>query len=94
MNGLTKGITYGFRYRARNAYGWSDYSQTAFLKVAVQPSKPPTRPMFVSSTDDALTILLNLQAVEDNGETITAFGIEVDDVTGFVSVLSYDGISS
>jgi hypothetical protein len=60
VKGLTKGKTYGFRYKARNAYGWSGYSQTAFLKVAVLPSKPPSKPIFMSSTDDNLTILLNI----------------------------------
>jgi len=26
IKGLTTGSTYGFRYKARNAYGWGEYS--------------------------------------------------------------------
>jgi len=37
---LTKGKTYGFRYRAKNAYGWSQYSPVSRLLVAVVPDKP------------------------------------------------------
>jgi len=37
---LTKGKTYGFRYRAKNVYGWSQYSPVSRLLVAVVPDKP------------------------------------------------------
>jgi hypothetical protein len=36
---LVAGQTYQFRYRARNKYGWSDYSETASYMVAAVPLK-------------------------------------------------------
>ena len=38
--GLERGKTYGFRYRCKNAYGWSSYSPVSHLLVAVAPDKP------------------------------------------------------
>ena len=35
---VSKGGTYRFRYRAKNVYGWSDYSPVAYLLVASVPS--------------------------------------------------------
>lgn len=71
IKGLVQGATYGFRYRARNAYGWGGYSQTALLKVATEPGKPMNKPSFVSATDSSLTIELDLEAVRSNGEAVT-----------------------
>lgn len=33
-HGISKGVTYRFRYRARNKYGWSPYSDISFLLAA------------------------------------------------------------
>jgi hypothetical protein len=35
---VNKGNTIACRYRARNIYGWSDYSPISYLTVAVQPA--------------------------------------------------------
>ena len=61
---VTRGNTYGFRYRARNSYGWGGYSTIAYLTVATVPDAPP-RPILdsVNSTH----IVLNLTATSDNG---------------------------
>lgn len=51
VSGLIKGTTYGFRYRAKNTYGWSDYSPNSFLLVAIEPGVA-AKPQFVSADDD------------------------------------------
>lgn len=38
-SGLTKEKKYAFRYRVRNVYGWSAYSPTSYLLVAVEPGE-------------------------------------------------------
>lgn len=94
VRGLTLGATYGFRYKARNAYGWGGHSSTAYLKVATEPGRPSKSPVFVSATNTLLTITLDLQSMKSNGEIVTEFGLEVDKGSGFVPVVSYDGLSS
>ena len=49
--GLERGNTYGFRYRCKNAYGWSLFSPVSYLLVAVVPDKPQYAPTRVSVTD-------------------------------------------
>jgi hypothetical protein len=34
----TKGITYAFRYRAKNIYGWGNFSPITFILAADPPS--------------------------------------------------------
>jgi len=94
VRGLELGSIHAFRYKARNAYGWSPYSQTAYLKVATEPGKPMTKPNFISSSETAMQITLDLQSVRANGETITLFGLEIDGGSGFVPVVGFDGLSS
>jgi hypothetical protein len=48
-----KGITYGFRYRAKNIYGWSGFSPIAYILAASLPSTP-SRPSFVSASDNSI----------------------------------------
>lgn len=40
VQGLIKSHTYGLRYRAKNQYGWSDYSPISYLLVATASSQP------------------------------------------------------
>lgn len=49
-SGVRKGQLYRFRYRARNIYGWSSYSDVATVLASQRPSKPMT-PTFISATD-------------------------------------------
>jgi hypothetical protein len=51
------GVTYGFRYRARNLYGWGAFSTTTFILAARRPSTPP-KPEFISATDNSISIKL------------------------------------
>lgn len=48
----------------------------------------------MSATDTELHITLDLQSIRDNGEAITSIGLEINSGSGFVPVVSYDGLSS
>ena len=56
---VTEGVTYGFRYRARNIYGWGDWSPVTYILAASVPSAPPT-PTYVSATENSITVDLYL----------------------------------
>lgn len=56
---ITEGETYGFRYRARNIYGWGDWSETTYILAASVPDAPPVS-TFVSATDNSVTVELYL----------------------------------
>ena len=95
VTSLTTGNSYGFRYKARNAYGWGEYSEAATLLVATEPATPSFAPTFTSSTDTELTIGLSVDAVENNGSVILEFSLEVSDgLDAFAVVDSYDAVSS
>ena len=68
VTSLTKGNSYGLRYKAKNVYGWGEYSDVAILLVATEPAKPKSAPTFISSTDTDLVIGLELvDSIENNG---------------------------
>ena len=39
INNLTGGTTYYFRYAARNAHGWGEYSNVSLILMATKPDK-------------------------------------------------------
>ena len=41
-SGITSGTTYGFKYRVENIYGWSAFSQIAYIQASTTPSAPGT----------------------------------------------------
>ena len=49
------GKTYSFRYRIKNIYGWSDFSQIGFILAADVPLTPQ-KPQFISATDNTITL--------------------------------------
>lgn len=51
----SQSVTYGFRYRAKNIYGWSNFSPITYILAAGIPSAPPC-PDFVSATDNSITL--------------------------------------
>ena len=62
--GILKGETYAFRYRAINAIGFGPWSAISKLDAATVPIPPP-KPYYISSTDTSITI--GLKATLDNG---------------------------
>ena len=56
--GIQRATNYRFRYRARNAIGWSDYSDIVYILSAKRPEKPP-RPTMVSTDSTSITLALS-----------------------------------
>lgn len=73
----TTGVTYGFRYRALNLYGWSEFSPITYILAAAIPETPP-RPDFVSATDNSITIQM-YPADDSKGAFVTHYVLEVDE---------------
>ncbi len=67
--GLTKGNTYTFRVEARNAYGYSAFSQTVSILAAEKPETPGS-PLttFVGST-----VTVSWTPTDSKGSPITKY---------------------
>jgi hypothetical protein len=66
--GLIRGRRYGFRYRARNHYGWSDqYSPVTYILAIERPQVAPKDPQLSSASDNQITLILSL--CPDDGST-------------------------
>jgi hypothetical protein len=88
------GVTYGFRYRVRNTYGWSDFSPITYILAADAPMTP-NKPQFLSATDNSISIKM-FAAYDDNGAFVTSYILEMDQGdqdTIFAEVTSYDQTS-
>lgn len=72
----TKGITYAFRYRAKNIYGWGDFSPLTFILAADPPSQP-SKPSFIQATDNSITIQM-YASIGDFGAFVTQYYLEMD----------------
>lgn len=63
---LIRGRRYGFRYRARNHYGWSaGFSPVTYILAIERPQEAPVRPALESASDNQIT--LNMQECPDDG---------------------------
>jgi hypothetical protein len=76
---VKKGITYAFRYRAKNIYGWGDFSPLTFILAADKPSQP-AKPTFVSATDNSLSVRM-YPSIGDFGAFVTNYYLEIDQGT-------------
>lgn len=92
---IIMGQDYAFRYRAINAVGPGEWSDTVILKAATVPS-PPGKPYYIGST--ATTVTLGLPETTDNGGAkIRSYQLFRDsgdlssDIT--TEVTAYDGTS-
>jgi len=93
LSSTTRGQVYKFRYRARNAVGWSGYSPIGYVTSADKPTAPPS-PTFMSATQT--TIVWGLSpSTDDGGSPITSYELQRDDGLGgtFTTIGAYDGIS-
>jgi len=70
------GVTYGFRYRVRNVYGWSEFSPITYILAADVPEQPP-RPTFVEASDNSIKIQL-YPAPFNGGIYIEKYTLEMD----------------
>jgi titin len=92
---VVRGRNYRFRYRVRNAAGWSDYSETSYITPSTQPEAPP-QPQFSSGSDTQIVLLFE-ESPDDNGVPIEKYQLEIDagdDLTSSFSVVSgYAGLT-
>jgi len=76
VSNLTKGLTYGFRYRAKNVYGWGPFSPITYHLASGEPDAPPA-PTFASATDNSIS--LTLQPTGNNGGSpVTGYELWMD----------------
>ena len=75
---LTKGETYFFRYRVRNAAGWGSYSPSTTAVAADAPARPTSPPSVVGTpTSTGVTLRFDLSSIDDGGSPITGFKLEM-----------------
>jgi hypothetical protein len=55
VTGLTGGVNYKFKVRARNIYGYSDFSDEYFVWSTDVPGKPQIPTVLLSSTNVVIT---------------------------------------
>lgn len=93
VTGLTAGVPYKFRVRAKNAIDWGDYS----AEVTLTPSAKPSTMTAPVITLDEPYAKITWTAATDNGAAITAYTITImeDDDTTFTEEITYcDGSDS
>jgi hypothetical protein len=71
--GLTYGLTYTFRVEARNAFGYSAYSDSIAILCATHPEKPATPTTTVVTN----YVIFNWDAPVDNGTPITSYQVYI-----------------
>jgi hypothetical protein len=71
--GLTTGISYEFKVQARNAFGYSDFSNSVLILVASVPSKPSAPVTTWSDANDQITV--SWTAPNNNGAPILSYQI-------------------
>eukprot|EP00347_Sterkiella_histriomuscorum_P011727 403371340 len=74
-SGVTYGKTYYFRVRAKNIYGWGDFSNVMEIRASAAPNQITT----VSTSIDSSTggVKVSWIAPESNGESIDYYTIEI-----------------
>jgi len=79
-NGVTGGLTYGFRVRARNVHGWGAFSSVLYIKAAQIPDQMDT----VSTSIDGLTggVFIAWNKPHDGFQDIENYLIEIQTSTG------------
>lgn len=97
LKSVTEGQTYYFRYRVKNMYGWSDWSQTGYATASEVPGQAST-PEIASYSNDTIELNLN-QDVANGGDPITSYRLEwatgtTPTESDYSTVASYDGTSS
>jgi hypothetical protein len=91
---VERGATYRFRVRAKNLWGYGDYSSTVALVASAAPDQVDTAATSIdSSTGD---LVISWVAPDDRGSPITAYQIEIRDKAGssWAEDASCDGSSA
>ncbi|MCP3681809.1 MAG: fibronectin type III domain-containing protein, partial [bacterium] len=80
-SGISVGVTYAFKYRAKNIHGWGDYSSPGSILAASPPNKMSTITFSITGTQ----LTLNWLKPSANGSDITAYSIRIQQKDGFFS---------
>ena len=83
---ITKGRSFRFMYRAKNAVGWSPFSAVSTVLAATVPSTPKA-PYFLSFSDLTLRIVVP-RSSSDGGDTISTYELWVDAGDDFTSTFT------
>jgi hypothetical protein len=91
-NGLTTGVIYSFRYRLKNKFGWSPFSDTDSFRAATLPSAPSAPLVSVVSNTNVRVIW---SKPYNGGDSISAYSILFKHSGGsMIAINSYcDGTS-
>ena len=94
--GVQRGLSYAFRYRAKNLYGWSDEWSTVTYAIPADVPQAPPAPTFVEASDTSITIDLYLP-LDYGGQSLTSMELWRDDGEQaenptFVQVTTYDSV--
>jgi hypothetical protein len=84
-----------FRYRARNAVGWSSYSPTKYIEAIGKPGIPPA-PELDSATSSKILLKI-IHTNENNGGQIDYHELYRDNgspSSSYTKITDYDGIST
>jgi hypothetical protein len=68
---VVKGLTYMFRYRASNTYGWGPWSP-ATTALAADPPAPPAAPALSAASDASVTLVL-APSLDNGGSQILGY---------------------
>ena len=81
VTGLTPGEPYFFRYRARNAHGWSEPSNVHFTLMATRPDQIPPSPS--RTVDSDRDVIISWDATPNERDSaVTAYRVNVKSRNG------------
>ena len=75
LENASKGQTYYFRFRAKNQYGWGQYSSISYITASEAPAQPDAPEASIQvAADDSIEIHLSFdQDIDNMGSTITGY---------------------
>lgn len=94
---VEKGLTYAFRYRTKNIYGWSEEWSPIVYEVSADVPDAPAAPSFVEASDTSVTLAISLP-LDNGGQILTSIelwrddGSQADNPT-YTQVSTYDTTS-
>ena len=77
---ITEGGSYQFKLRARNIWGWSDFSSALTIVAAHAPDTMSAVTTSIDSSTGGITIVWTAPVA--NGDDITSYTIEIVDEAG------------
>jgi len=92
ISGVTAGALYNFKYRARNVYGWGDFSDEVTLKAARQPEQM----LPVQTLIENNFVKISWDYPNDNSDTVNEYEVLIreSDLNTYKSEILYcDGRS-